>query len=1080
MNHNSSTMEQLLLKLCSTCLSEVAELRREVRELHNKGIVESCAVPGEAVKSEPSTKQIADLAANSDSSLQDFIAVEDQALRKCFLTVLQSGALAVQLQDLATSFMQTDSRSLFPLLLAELRCGAVRIVVLRNGKCLLESSETEAEVNVALEAMENPQEQECNQDASAHVCIAIFPRFKCLHWQVLEVLLQIACKYGVDPTLDLLVDLATALVKPDLKKEVIDDVAMLRLLGGTLPRICTQVHVSPQGRIHVAYRSESVPKNPSRAALNIEQQLDAAVKSLVPHTAALKELCGGAGSVSLVDTPCILLGLLGVLSLPGSVQAAGLPQDFCKELDTATLVSAVERLLTDNPVATKGSGIRELASPSKAPKADEAITGHLDHPASSQKPPPHLMSTVTDKLTVDRIAAPALTPVGSSSNSPSKTKDTTVSAEGTSKNTFATEGIGEAGTPSSPTALEAAADEFNVMTTDTFEPQGDGMVEEGKYGENSASSGEDETDLKTKLHLRFIECFKDDLEQDRQLLMSQINNLYRMRNNGKTLPYKRSGFEKLHDFLIDIPGLTLLGTGNRMQLRLLDVPRFEAFCEEIMEGREDCFIQKPQPIPQSFQYRLIELFRRAGCREMLVRNFRDSWNRHFPGEKLQCKEFGYRDIKGLLANVSIIEKVGTRTNMKYVLKADVAPEIPPAARFDAAGTPVPVTSMMSSIQHESLASSQIRPGTMALNLQETSAGPRGMFSSMGPNLLLLARRTPTGMNAPVEVPPPPPPPPPLQHVECRSSIPAASSVPFSVGPQPVDAPSSMPIGFGSQLVDAPSSVPIRFGPQPVDAPMPMSLPCRNGPMRNSAEPVNHPPPGLEVQAPSPPMDNMCSLGQGTLSVEEHRRMRRLKKQNLKPRDPNAYITSPAALTSEDRDASKEQGKFDLATIYKAKVRGDRYCMIVDLTAARVLFTSPFCESLFEHLMPLQDRDIADLIHVDDRTNFASCLMYLVLGKFTGMEPQVVKILTACGMQVASISGEQLAGCWWRIEFNLHSGTHFSGMGNTIPADSAVPCSSSSPCNLPPDESRTSDGMVHRIVPPAAKVTLVPSDAPLFL
>jgi len=119
MNHNSSTMEQLLLKLCSTCLSEVAELRREVRELHNKGIVESCAVPGEAVKSEPSTKQIADLAANSDSSLQDFIAVEDQALRKCFLTVLQSGALAVQLQDLATSFMHR-----FPLFVPLATCGA--------------------------------------------------------------------------------------------------------------------------------------------------------------------------------------------------------------------------------------------------------------------------------------------------------------------------------------------------------------------------------------------------------------------------------------------------------------------------------------------------------------------------------------------------------------------------------------------------------------------------------------------------------------------------------------------------------------------------------------------------------------------------------------------------------------------------------------------------------------------------------------------------------------------------------------------------------------------------------------------
>jgi len=209
----------------------------------------------------------------------------------------------------------------------------------------------------------------------------------------------------------------------------------------------------------------------------------------------------------------------------------------------------------------------------------------------------------------------------------------------------------------------------------------------------------------------------------------------------------------------------------------------------------------------------------------------------------------------------------------------------------------------------------------------------------------------------------------------------------------------------------------------------------------------------------------------------------LKKQNLKPRDPNAYITSPAALTSEDRDASKEQGKFDLATIYKAKLRGDQYCMIVDLTATRVLFTSPFCESLFEQLMPLQDRDIADLIHEDDRTNFTSCLMYLVLGKFTGMEPQAAKIMTACGAQMALISGEQLAGCWWRIDFNVQSGPHFADMSDTIPADSSVPCSSfsssSSPCNVPPGESRLTGGMVDRMVPPAAKVTIVPSDAPPF-
>ena len=50
---------------------------------------------------------------------------------------------------------------------------------------------------------------------------------------------------------------------------------------------------------------------------------------------------------------------------------------------------------------------------------------------------------------------------------------------------------------------------------------------------------EDETkkDVKTL----FVQCFKDDLFQERQLLMSQINNLFKLRNNGEALQYKERG-----------------------------------------------------------------------------------------------------------------------------------------------------------------------------------------------------------------------------------------------------------------------------------------------------------------------------------------------------------------------------------------------------------------------------------------------------------------------------------------------------------------------------------------------------------
>ena len=49
---------------------------------------------------------------------------------------------------------------------------------------------------------------------------------------------------------------------------------------------------------------------------------------------------------------------------------------------------------------------------------------------------------------------------------------------------------------------------------------------------------------------------------------------------------------------------------------------------------------------------------------------RDLWNCFFPHEKLQCKDYGYRDVKGLLANIPVVEKVGGKNSTKYVLKSE--------------------------------------------------------------------------------------------------------------------------------------------------------------------------------------------------------------------------------------------------------------------------------------------------------------------------------------------------------------------------------------------------------------------------
>merc|ERR1719361_322501 len=93
-------------------------------------------------------------------------------------------------------------------------------------------------------------------------------------------------------------------------------------------------------------------------------------------------------------------------------------------------------------------------------------------------------------------------------------------------------------------------------------------------------------DLKGETQVMFVQCFKDDILQNRHLLMSQINNLYKMRNNGNALQYKLAGYEKLHDFLMDMPGLALFGSGNRMEVKLIDAEGFANFCDDITADRD--------------------------------------------------------------------------------------------------------------------------------------------------------------------------------------------------------------------------------------------------------------------------------------------------------------------------------------------------------------------------------------------------------------------------------------------------------------------------------------------------------------
>lgn len=197
------------------------------------------------------------------------------------------------------------------------------------------------------------------------------------------------------------------------------------------------------------------------------------------------------------------------------------------------------------------------------------------------------------------------------------------------------------------------------------------------------------------------------------------------------------------------------------------------------------------------------------------------------------------------------------------------------------------------------------------------------------------------------------------------------------------------------------------------------------------------PPGLAVSGSAAMLETPSSAaavsGMGSLlpAVDEATEIatdelgnalpRKRVKQRKQIKNEGFFVTAPGALSSGDRDVLKHQGKFDMASVYQAQLRTDRYCMIVDFSSGRVLFSNSLCDSLFENMTPLPQRDVADLIFEEDRLGFSACVMYLSIGKFTTMEPQQMRIVTAKGVHLAVLTGEQLVGSWWRLDFAAKEG-----------------------------------------------------------
>lgn len=184
--------------------------------------------------------------------------------------------------------------------------------------------------------------------------------------------------------------------------------------------------------------------------------------------------------------------------------------------------------------------------------------------------------------------------------------------------------------------------------------------------------------ISLRAQVSFVDCFYDDLVNGRMVLLSQLNNLYKMRS-GQNLDYKACGYERLRSFISDIPGLTLEGRGNYMQAQISDLTALQAFVKqletvgqaqsEVNEALTTPHFEKPPSIPEHVLETILQLFLYYDD-GISIKDFVQLWRSRNFGECFSYKKHGFRDLRGFLSQVPFIEKTGCRNEVKYVLKAD--------------------------------------------------------------------------------------------------------------------------------------------------------------------------------------------------------------------------------------------------------------------------------------------------------------------------------------------------------------------------------------------------------------------------
>lgn len=148
-----------------------------------------------------------------------------------------------------------------------------------------------------------------------------------------------------------------------------------------------------------------------------------------------------------------------------------------------------------------------------------------------------------------------------------------------------------------------------------------------------------------------------------------------------------------------------------------------------------------------------------------------------------------------------------------------------------------------------------------------------------------------------------------------------------------------------------------------------------------------------------------------LDMQEYklRRKRRLEKGRI---SSNIFMSTPAAI---GRPPGLPHSRFDVAALCQENLMTERSCMVVDFSSFAILFSNASCDKLFSTLVPLQSRELGELIDNSERLNLTARIMYLSIGDFSEMERQVVKIITGQGVKPALVGGkkvEEKGSLWW--------------------------------------------------------------------